>query len=148
MTIRINGRRAAILACVGVAAAASLRPAGARGLVGLRDLYDAAGGAPSELARRLEGQRIAVNGLVAPVPSGRAGWLAIGETALVPCQMCGGAHDWPTGVLAVEAPALPHLRDPYSRVTLEGVLVLDPAAREGTGLPDRLVLRDAGLASA
>jgi hypothetical protein len=138
-------RRAAMLACIGLAAT---RPAAAQATTPLRALYDEAGSAPSALAARLDGQRIAVEGLVAPLPTGTAGWLAIGETALVPCQLCGGAHDWPTGVLAVEAPGLPHLADPYSRVTLQGVLVLDPAARAGTGLPDRLVLRDAGLASA
>ena len=138
-------RRAAVLACVGLAAA---RTASARGTVPLRDFYDADGTAPSALARALEGRRIAVSGLPAPVPSGGAGWLALGEAALVPCQLCGGAHDWPTGVVAVHAPGLPHLADPYARVTLEGVLVLDPAARAPTGLPDRLVLREAGLASA
>ncbi|MGG5819753.1 hypothetical protein [Falsiroseomonas sp. HW251] len=134
-----------MLACVGLAAA--LKPAAAQGRVALRDLYDETGEAPSALARRLDGKRVALEGLVAPVPSGAAGWLALGETALVPCQLCGGAHDWPTGVVSVRG-ELPHIADPYSRVTIEGVLVLDPAAREGTGLPERLVLRDAGLASA
>ena len=138
-------RRAALLACMGVAIA---RPSPAQATVSLRALYDEGGSAPSGLARRLEGQRIAVSGRVAPVPSGAADWLAIGETALVPCQLCGGPHDWPNGVLAVRSEGLPHLRDPYATVTLTGVLVLDPKAREGTGLPDRLVLRDAGLASA
>jgi hypothetical protein len=147
MMFRGRGRRAAMLACAGLALA-PVRPASARGAVALRDLYDAAGGAPSDLARRLDGQRIALSGLVAPVPTGIAGWLALGETSLVPCQLCGGPHDWPTGVVAVHAPGLPHLADPFSRVMLEGTLVLDPAARQGTGLPDRLVLRDAGLASA
>lgn len=143
-----RGRRAAMLACIGLAAAGAVRPARAGATVALRDLYDAAGSAPSDLAKRLDGRRIALEGLVAPVPSGAAGWLALGETALVPCQLCGGPHDWPTGVVAVQAPGLPHLADPYARVTLTGVLVLDPAARAGTGLPDRLVLRDAGLATA
>lgn len=138
-------RRAALLACMGVAV---LRPASANASIALRALYDQSGGAPSGLAQRLEGQRITVSGLVAPVPSGSADWLAIGETVLVPCQLCGGGHDWPTGVLAVRSEGLPHLRDPYVAVMLTGVLVLDPAAREGNGLPDRLVLRDADLASA
>lgn len=146
--IGFRGRRAAVLACVGLAASAVLRPAAARGSVPLRDLYDTAGTGASDLARSLDGQRVALSGLVAPVPSGAAGWLALGETALVPCQLCGGPHDWPTGVVSVHAPGLPHLADPYARVTLEGILVLDAAAREGTGLPDRLVLRDAGLATA
>jgi hypothetical protein len=119
----------------------------AEGAIGLRELYDEAGTGPSALARRLEGKRVALEGLVAPVPSGEAGWLALGETALVPCQLCGGPHDWPTGVVSVQG-ALPHLADPYSRVRIEGVLVLDPVARAATGLPDRLVLLDAGLANA
>lgn len=140
------GRRAAILACT-VFAAGTL-PARARGITRLRDLYDAAGTAPSALARALDGQRVALTGLVAPVPSAAEGWLALGEAALVPCQLCGGPHDWPTGVVAVHAPGLPHLADPYSPVTLEGMLVLDATARAPTGLPDRLVLRDASLASA
>lgn len=139
-----SSRRVAILSCIGLAAA----PARARSTPALRALYDRAGTAPSALARSLEGRRVALTGLVAPVPSGAASWLALGEAALVPCQLCGGAHDWPTGVVAVHAPGLPHLADPYTPVTLEGTLVLDPAARAGTGLPDRLVLRDAGLATA
>ena len=143
-----RGRRAALFACVGLGGAAVLRPALGREAIALRDLYDEAGAGPSDLARRLEGRRVALSGLVAPVPTGAAEWLALGETALVPCQLCGGPHDWPTGVVAVHAPGLPHLASPYVRVVLEGVLVLDPAAREGTGLPDRLVLRDAALATA
>ncbi len=139
--LRRSGRRAAMLACFGLAAAA---PAQA-GSLAIRDLYDEAGTAPSPLARRSAGRRIALTGLVAPVPTGAAGWLALGETALVPCQLCGGAHDWPVGVVAVEAANLPHLADPFSRVTIEGVLALESAPE--TGL-DRLVLRDAGLASA
>jgi hypothetical protein len=136
-----SGRRAAMLACLGLAAAAPARA----GTLALRDLHDEAGTGPSALARRQAGRRITLTGLVAPVPTGAAGWLALGETALVPCQLCGGPHDWPVGVVAVETAGLPHLADPYARVTLEGVLALAPAAE--TGL-DRLVLRDAGLASA
>lgn len=143
---RPTGRRAALLACVGLAALP--RPGAAGGAISPRALYDGDGALPSELARGLDGRRVALSGLVAPVPTGAAGWLALGEAALVPCQLCGGAHDWPTGVVAVHAPGLPHIADPYSRVTLEGVLVLDPAARAPTGLPDRLVLRDAGLVQA
>lgn len=142
---RILGRRVAMLACVGLAAGTA---AAAPGAPSLRDLYDEAGTGPSDLARGLAGRRIALTGLVAPVPTAAAGWLALGEAALVPCQLCGGPHDWPTGVVAVHAPGLPHLADPYARVTLEGVLDLSEAARAPTGLPDRLVLRDAGLASA
>jgi hypothetical protein len=136
-----SGRRATLLACIGLAAAMPARA----GTLSIRDLYDEAGTAPSPLARRQAGRRIALSGLVAPVPTGAAGWLALGETALVPCQLCGGAHDWPVGVVAVEAANLPHLADPYARVTIEGVLALEPAPE--TGL-DRLVLREAGLASA
>jgi hypothetical protein len=136
-----SGRRAAMLACLGLAAAVPARA----GTLSPRDLYDEAGIGPSPLARRSVGRRIALNGLVAPVPTGVAGWLALGETALVPCQLCGGPHDWPVGVVAVEAANLPHLADPFVRVTIEGVLALEAAPE--TGL-DRLVLRDAGLASA
>ncbi len=147
---RILGRRAIIAAGTGLActAIAAATPARAAPATPLRDLYDEAGSAPSPLAKRLEGSRVALTGLVAPVPTAAPGWLALGEAALVPCQLCGGAHDWPTGVVAVHAPGLPHIADPYTRVTLTGVLVLDEAARAPTGLPDRLVLRDAGLASA
>jgi hypothetical protein len=147
MMRRQGGRRAAILTCIGLATTAA-SPARAGGTVALRTLYDDAGLLPSELARRLDGRRVALSGLVAPVPSGAAGWLALGETALVPCQLCGGPHDWPIGVVAVHGPDLPHFADPYARVRLEGVLVLDPAVRSTTGLPDRLVLRDAGLPAA
>jgi hypothetical protein len=142
---RILGRRAAILACTAIVAATPTRAATT---TPLRDLYDEAGSAPSPLAKRLEGSRVTLTGLVAPVPTAAPGWLALGEAALVPCQLCGGAHDWPTGVVAVHAPGLPHIADPYTRVTLTGVLDLGEAARAPTGLPDRLVLRDAGLASA
>jgi hypothetical protein len=147
MMRRQGGRRAAILTCIGLATTAAF-PAKAGPTVPLRALYDEAGASPSDLARRLDGQRVALSGLVAPVPSGAAGWLALGETALVPCQLCGGPHDWPIGVVAVHGPDLPHLADPYARVTLEGVLVLDPTVSLPTGLPARLVLRDAGLPAA
>ena len=85
------------------------------------------------LARRLEGRRVALEGLVAPVPSGEAGWLALGETALVPCQLCGGPHDWPTGVVAVLSPAEPALGGLVSRIVpalVGGNAVVAVAAEE------------------
>ncbi len=144
---RILGRRAIIAAGTGLACTA-IGTARAASATPLRDLYDEAGSAPSPLAKRFGGSRVTLTGLVAPVPTAAPGWLALGEAALVPCQLCGGAHDWPIGVVAVHAPGLPHIADPYTRVTLTGVLDLSESARAPTGLPDRLVLRDAGLASA
>jgi hypothetical protein len=144
---RILGRRAIIAAGTGLACTA-IGTARAATATPLRDLYDEAGSAPSPLAKRFGGSRVTLTGLVAPVPTAAPGWLALGEAALVPCQLCGGAHDWPIGVVAVHAPGLPHIADPYTRVTLTGVLDLSESARAPTGLPDRLVLRDAGLASA
>lgn len=145
---RILGRRAIIAAGTAFACTAAIAPARAATTTPLRDLYDEAGTAPSPLAQRLDGRRVTLTGLVAPVPTAAPGWLALGEAALVPCQLCGGPHDWPTGVVAVHAPGLPHIADPYTRVTIQGVLDLSESARAPTGLPDRLVLRDAGLASA
>ncbi len=136
------GRRAALLGCVAVAAA----PAGASGRTALRALYDAEGAAASAWARGLEGRRVALSGYIAPVPSGAPGWFALAEIAVAPCQLCGLTHDWPVGVVSVHAPSAPHLTDPFQPVTVEGTLLLDPAAREVPGLPDRLVLRDATVA--
>lgn len=141
-------RRTALLACAALAAGARPGRGAAGGAIALRDLYDGDGSGPSALARVLDGRRVALAGRVAPLPSGLAGWLALGETALVPCQLCGGPHDWPVGVVAVHAPGLPHLADPYAIITLEGTLALDIAARADTGLPDRLVLLDAALVAA
>ena len=135
-------RRGALLACIGLATASAAKSQEA---VSLRALYDESGEQPSALARRLAGQRVALTGLVAPAPSGAAGWLALAEIAIAPCQLCGLTHDWPVGVVAVRAPDLPHIASPWEQVSLVGRLVLDPAARQPAGLPDRLVLDDASL---
>lgn len=142
--IRPLGRRSALLACVGLVAAPAL--AAGRGTTSLRGLYDAEGLNPSATARALDGQRVALTGYVAPVPTGAAEWMALAEIAVAPCQLCGLTHDWPVGVVAVHAPGAPHLPSPYAPLTVEGVLVLDPSARLAAGLEDRLVLRDAMVA--
>lgn len=141
---RLLGRRTALLGG-GAVAALPLRAA-AGGTTALRDLYDADGAAPSDLARSLAGRRVALTGYVAPVPTGAADWFALAETAVAPCQLCGLTHDWPVGVVAVHAPGAPHLPSPWVPVTLEGTLVLDPAARAAPGLPGTLALRGAAVA--
>ncbi|MGG5809888.1 hypothetical protein [Falsiroseomonas sp. CW058] len=108
----------------------------------LRALYDAAGRGPSWLARSLAGRRITCSGLVGSVPSGAAGWLALGEDVIAPCPACGGDHDWPVGVLAVQAPCPPGT---FAVATLRGVLDLCPGAGDAAGMGGRLALRDAAV---
>ncbi|WP_376099328.1 hypothetical protein ACE7GA_11005 [Roseomonas sp. CCTCC AB2023176] len=135
------GRRAGLLACVGLAAG---RTAAARGTTPLRGLYDAAGEAPSVLARGLDGRRVALRGYPMPVPSHAPGWFVLAETSVAPCQLCGLTHDWPVGVVAVHAPDAPHIASPYVTVEVEGRLTLAPDPVPD--LPGRLVLRDATVA--
>jgi hypothetical protein len=140
------GRRTAIGAAAGFAATAIAGGARAEGPM-LRDLYDAEGRA-SALARRLAGQRVAFAGYVAPAPSYAPGWFVLAEISVAPCALCGLQHDWPTGVLAVHGPAVPHIASMTQRVTIEGVLDPGPEGAATAGLEAGLALRDAVLVTA
>lgn len=144
------GRRAA-LACAGGAFAAPVLPtvpaqASAAEALLLRDLYDAAGDAPSAAARRLLGRAVALSGVVQPAPALAEGWYALSETWVAPCALCGLTHDWPVGVVAAEVADLPPLPGPAPRATLTGTL--SETGAEAAGLAGRLALRDARVALA
>jgi hypothetical protein len=143
MPLRPMSRRTIFtgLACVGFAA-----PARAEAL-SPRALYEEEA-RPSALARARAGQRVALRGFLAPSPSPEPGWVALAEMPVAPCTLCGLTHQWPVGVVAVEAGSLPHVPSAFQAVTLEGVLDLAPAGGEAAGLPGRVTLRDATLRAA
>lgn len=143
MTPRLMPRRAMLagFACIGLAAPARAEALSPRALYG-------ANGEASELARARGGQRIALRGFLAPSPSPEPGWVALAEMPVAPCTLCGLTHQWPVGVVAVEAGTLPHVPSAFQAVTLEGVLDLAPQGAEAAGLPGRVTLRDATLRAA
>jgi hypothetical protein len=128
-------------ACIGFAS-----PARA-GVLSPRALYEAEA-RPSALARAQQGRRVALRGFLTPSPSPEPGWVALAEMPVAPCTLCGLTHDWPVGVVAVEAAALPHVPSAFQAVTLEGVLDLAPEGAAAAGLPGRVTLRDATLRAA
>jgi hypothetical protein len=109
----------------------------------LRALYDEDGLGASWLARSLAGRRITCSGLLGPVPGGAEAWVALGEGVCRPCPGCGGDHNWPVGVLVVEAQHPPPCQGPFAAATVRGVLDARPEAGAPAGLRGRLVLRDA-----
>ena len=102
-------------------------------------------GAPSDLARSREGERVAVLGFMAPPLTADAGFFVLTHAPMATCPFCDEAADWPDSLLLVR-PKRPLRPVPYTRQLLvTGVLELGPGHDAETGFVSLVRLTDAGM---
>ena len=130
------------------AAAASALPAPALALVEddkiirLRDLYDK-GMTFSDLARRLEGDRIGIRGFMAPPLKAESTFFVLTKMPMSVCPFCETSADWPDDILAIYTKRIIDVVPYNVRIFTEGTLSLGEYRDPETGFLSRVRLEDA-----
>ena len=132
-------RRTLILAAPALALAGTAR---ADAPIKLRDLY-ARDRSASDLARRLAGRRIAVEGYMAPPLLAEASFFVLTKRPMSVCPFCETAAEWPDNIVAVYTK---RVVDPVPfnvGIDTTGVLELGPHRDADTGFLSMVRLTDA-----
>ncbi|WP_425074761.1 hypothetical protein [Sagittula sp. S175] len=119
-----------------------VRPAFAdEGPIKLRTLYDRK--AISDLAKALEGQRIAVEGYMAPPLKAESSFFVLTRRPMSVCPFCETEAEWPNDILAVYTKRVID-PVPYNvKIVATGVLELTPYKDPETGFLSMVRLADA-----
>lgn len=142
-------RRSLILSA---AALAALRPALAEtarpeGALRMRDLYEK-DMSFSALAQELAGQRVEVEGFMAPPLEADTDWFVLTKRPMAVCPFCETEAEWPPDILAVHTKRRLTPVSFNRRLSVSGVLEIGPETDESTGFVSRVRLRDAVYDSA
>ena len=135
-------RRSLILSAAALAAA---RPALARGTEGalrMRDLYEK-DMSFTALAETLAGERVEVDGFMAPPLDADADWFVLTKRPMAVCPFCETDADWPRDILKVETKRRLTPVSFNRRIRVSGVLELGSERDEATGFLSRVRLTDA-----
>ena len=110
--------------------------------VKLRDLYNK-NQTFSDLALSLEGQRITVDGFMAPPLKAEANFFVLTKRPMATCPFCESSADWPDDILAVYTKRTVKVIPFNVRIVTQGVLELGDMTDPDTGFVSRVRLVDA-----
>ena len=110
--------------------------------VRLRALYNRDRGV-SDLARSLEGRRIAVEGFMAPPLRADAKFFVLTMRPMALCPFCDAAADWPDDILAVHTKRVVRVTAFDRAITVSGWLELGAATDADTGFVSLVRITDA-----
>jgi hypothetical protein len=108
----------------------------------MRDLYDK-DLSFSDLATSLEGQRIVVDGFMAPPLKADASFFVLTKKPMAVCPFCETSADWPDDILAVYTKRTVDVTPFNVRIVVTGVLELGDWKDPDTGFLSRVRLTDA-----
>jgi len=116
-------------------------------VIRLRDLYEK-DLSFSELALSLAGQRVTIQGFMAPPLKADAAFFVLTKRPMATCPFCSTAAEWPDDILAVYTKrGLP--RVPFNvGIKVNGVLDLGDSLDESTGFFSRVRLNDSVVSRA
>ena len=135
-------RRSLILSAAAALAAPALSRAAGGGALRMRDLYEKNLDF-SALAQRLEGERVRVEGFMAPPLDPGLPFFVLTKRPMAVCPFCESEADWPDDILAVYTK---RALEPVSfnrRIEVEGQLELGGYEDPDIGFVSRVRLRDA-----
>lgn len=138
--------RRRLLTFLAIACAPGLRANAAEALR-MRDLYEK-DLSFSELARRLEGERVEVRGFMAPPLKAQSKFFVLTKRPMATCPFCESEAEWPDDILAVFSR---RVIDPIPfnvPVVGAGVLALGAHTDPETGFVSRVRLERASVARA
>jgi hypothetical protein len=110
--------------------------------VKLRELYEKSGGF-SEWATAREGERIEVEGFMAPPLKADSKFFVLTKMPMATCPFCETEADWPDDILAVYTKRVLRVTPPNVKITVSGVLHLDQKRDQDTGFLSLIRLEDA-----
>ncbi|TDL83786.1 hypothetical protein [Meridianimarinicoccus aquatilis] len=108
----------------------------------LRDLYNK-DQTFSDLALSLEGQRITVDGFMAPPLKAEANFFVLTKRPMATCPFCESSADWPDDILAVYTKRTVKVIPFNVKIVTQGVLELGDMTDPETGFVSRVRLVDA-----
>lgn len=111
-------------------------------VIKLRDLY-ARDRSFSDLARSLEGQRVTVDGFMAPPLKAESDFFVLTRIPMAVCPFCETEADWPDDILAVYTKRTVDVVPFNVRLQTRGVLELGPYRDPDTGFLSMVRLADA-----
>jgi len=133
-TFLIAGLAAPMLARRGRAADDTLR---------LRELYERRGTGLSELAAKLVGQRISVDGFMAPPLKAESRFFVLTKMPMAVCPFCESEAEWPNDILAVYTKRIVDVSPFNVKITTTGVLETGAYRDPDTGFVSMVRLTDA-----
>ena len=133
-TFLIAGLAAPMLARPGRAANETLR---------LRELYERRGTGLSELAAKLVGQRISVDGFMAPPLKAESRFFVLTKMPMAVCPFCESEAEWPNDILAVYTKRTLKTVPFNIRIVTSGELALGTYTDPELGFVSRVRLVDA-----
>lgn len=108
----------------------------------VRDLY-ARDGSFSEQARALDGQRITVEGFMAPPLKAESRFFVLTKMPMAVCPFCETEAEWPDDILAIYTKRVVQVTPFNVRIEARGVLELGSFTDPDTGFLSMLRLTDA-----
>ncbi|MEO9528907.1 hypothetical protein [Roseibium sp.] len=118
-------------------------PADAAGKpIRLRELYNK-DRSFSDLARSLEGQRIAVNGFMAPPLKAEMNFFVLTKMPMAVCPFCETEAEWPDDILAIYTKRVVDVISYRRKIVTAGILELGSFKDPETGFVSRVRLSDA-----
>lgn len=136
-------RRHFLASTAALLAAPSLsRFAQAGGVIKLRDLYSR-DRSFSDLAQASEGQRVTVDGFMAPPLQAESRFFVLTRIPMAVCPFCETEADWPDDILAIYTKRVVNVVPFNVRIESRGVLKLGPYRDPDTGFLSMVRLADA-----
>jgi hypothetical protein len=111
-------------------------------VIKLRDLY-ARDGSASKLALSLQGQRITIDGFMAPPLKAESQFFVLTRIPMAVCPFCETEADWPADILAVYTKRTVNVVPFNRRIESRGILELGPYRDPDTGFLSMVRLNDA-----
>ena len=108
----------------------------------MRDLYEK-DLSFSPLARALEGERIEVQGFMAPPLRAVSNFFVLTKRAMAVCPFCETSADWPDDILAIHTKRVVEIVPFNVRIEVAGVLELGSETDPETGFVSRVRVVDA-----
>jgi hypothetical protein len=108
----------------------------------LRDLYNK-DLSFSDLAMSLEGQRVFVDGFMAPPLKAESDFFVLTKKPMAVCPFCESSADWPDDILAIYTKRTVKVKPFNVKILVQGVLELGDMTDPDTGFVSRVRMVDA-----
>ena len=138
-------RRALLTAAAALSLAPAARAARADGILKVRDFYDRSRGF-SDTARTLDGERITVEGYMAPPLKADSRFFVLTKMPMAVCPFCETAAEWPDDIMAVYTKRVVDVIPFNVKIETRGVLELGEFRDLETGFVSLVRLADATYA--
>ena len=134
------------LLLLGLVACAPLKPANAAAKLSFDELYGKVGVLGLEFSQKvldLDGQRVRIEGFMAPPLKAEASFFVLGRAPMAICPFCSSDADWPDDIVVIYLQRKQTFEHNSGVIAVEGVLEHGSWTDPETGFVSLLRIRDA-----